>query len=461
MLKRSVYASLWEWKERERRTVLLVDGARQIGKTYLIRQFVDEAYKQYVHIDFLADDSMRQRFARVSSAQEAIDLLLLSASRPITFDVNERALVFFDEVQVVPEIVTLSKYLLEDGRFDIVLSGSLLGVELFSIKSFPVGYLSVLSMHALTFEEFAWGYGVPESVLGEVADAYRNREPVSPTMHEKLSDIYRRYIVLGGMPAVVQSHIDSGRDIGVARQQQEELVRLYREDIAQYAGNDAIKVKRIYDALPAQLSKENKRFQLRALGTSAKYDRYENEFSWLAASGVALMVSRVSEPTMMLRRTEERGRFKLYSHDTGLLMSMYPASVGMDVLMGLKNANYGAVYENVVAQELTSRDIPLFYYHNNRRGEVDFLVETPQGEVLPIEVKSGKNYTRHMALDNVLADEGYGISRGIVLCEDNVHAKTIHGKRVDYLPLYMLGYLADEVKPAGQLGQMKLPEVQW
>lgn len=461
MLKRSLSVSLREWKDRDRRTVLLVDGARQIGKTYLIRQFADEAYKQHIHIDFLADDSMRQRFTRISSAQEVIDLLLLNAPRPISFNNNERVLVFFDEVQVVPEIVTFSKYLLEDGRFDIVLSGSLLGVELFSIKSFPVGYLSILTMHALTFEEFAWGYGVPESVLNEVKDAYRTCRALPPATHEKLIDIYRRYIVLGGMPAVVQSHIDSGRDVGVARYQQEELVRLYREDIAQYAGKDAIKVKRIYDALPAQLSKENKRFQLRALGPSAKYDRYANEFSWLATSGVALMVNRVSEPTMMLRRTEEKGRFKLFSHDTGLLMSMYPASVGMDVLTGVKNANYGAVYENVVAQELASRDIELFYYHNNRRGEVDFLAQTQQGEVLPIEVKSGKNYTRHMALDNLLADEGYGIKRGIVLCENNLHTKTVHGKKVDYLPLYMLGHLGEDLKPASQLEQVKLPEVQW
>lgn len=441
MLRRSAYDQLLIWKNDSHGKALLVDGPRQVGKTYLIEEFGKREYRDIVKIDFLLDEDARRRFASARSADRVIELVSLAAGHEL---VPGETLVFFDEVQKAQNLVTFSKYLVIDGRFDVAMSGSMLGIELNEVKSWPVGYLRTVDMAPLTFEEFCWAREVPLSVLDHVKEAYCEKTRVDEVFHGLLVDLFRQYLVIGGMPEAVQRSLDAHNDFGVVRQVQADLLQLYREDIAKHAGSRALQVKAIYDSIPAQLNKENKRFQMKALKTGARFDRFANDFAWLVAARSALKTVNVTEPKPMLARTEEQERFKLYLSDVGMLLASYPAQVAMEALSGGRAVNFGAVYENAVAQELAAVRSPLRYYHNNRKGEIDFLIETHEGRVLPVEVKSGKDYKLHTALNNLLGTEEYRIEEAVVLSEANVSQGQRKGKTIHYLPLYMAGLVAAE-----------------
>ncbi len=441
MLRRTAYDRLLDWKANNRQKALLVDGPRQVGKTFLIEEFGRREYQYLVKIDFLVDEDARRRFGSARSADRVVELVSLVAGHEL---VPGETLVFFDEVQMAQNLVTFSKYLVIDGRFDVAMSGSMLGVELNGVKSWPVGYLHTIDMAPLTFEEFCWARGVPQSVLDQVGECYDARSPLDDSLHGLLVDLFRQYLVIGGMPEAVQKSLDARNDLGAVRQVQTDLLSLYREDIAKYAGNRSPQVKAIYDAVPSQLNKENKRFQLKTLKDGARFDRYANDFAWLVAARSVLKAVNVTEPKPMLARTEEQERFKLYLSDVGMLFAGYPAEIAMAALSGDRSVNFGSVYENVVAQELAALRSPLRYYHHSRKGEVDFLIETHEGTVLPIEVKSGKDYKLHVALNNLLGTDGYGIEEAIVLSEGNVSQGWRAGKAVHYLPLYMVGLVAAE-----------------
>ena len=441
MLRRRAYERLLDWKRNNHRKALLVDGARQIGKTHLIEEFARREYRDCVKVDFIKDAEAAATLSGARSAGQVIERMSLMLGKAI---VPDETLFFFDEVQEFPDIVTFSKYLVEDGRFDVVMSGSLLGVELRHVRSFPVGYLHIEHMFPLDFEEFCWSQSVPPSVLDTVRSCYEHREPVDEALHGRLVDLFRLYLVIGGMPEAVQRFVDAEGDLGAVRDVQTDLVRLYREDISKYAGNRAMQVKAIFDAMPSQLNKENKRFQLKTLSGEAKFERYANDFAWLVGAGAALKTCNVTEPKCMLARLMEEGRFKLYSSDTGMLLAQYPTGVALAALSGSKSVNFGAVYENAVAQALAAAGASLYYYHHSRRGEVDFLLETRSAKVLPIEVKSGKDYKLHLALNNLLGSEEYGINQAVVLSEANVSTEYRMDKPVYYLPLYMAYLVAGE-----------------
>lgn len=439
MFRRRAYDRFLAWKANPDHRALLVDGARQIGKTFLVEQFARREYRDYVKVDFIETPEAARMIAEARDATQIVERLSLMLGKAV---VPGKTLVFFDEVQEYPDIVTFSKYLVEDGRFDVVLSGSLLGVELKHVKSFPVGYLHVEHMFPMTFEEFCWSQNVPEGVLDEVRRHYEERLALDEPLHEQLVRMYRLYMVVGGMPAAVRRYIDAAHDLGAVREVQSDLVSLYREDISKYAGPRTMQVKAVFDAIPSQLSKENKRFQLKSLQDEAKFERFANDFAWVVGAGVALKVTNVTDPRYMLARSQEEGRFKLYASDTGMLFARYPTGVALAALSGARSVNFGAVYENAVAQELASARAGLHYYRHSRRGEVDFLVETRDARIVPVEVRSGKDYKLHTALNNLLGVEEYGIEEAVVLSEANVSVSYRGGKRVTYLPLYMAHLLA-------------------
>ena len=444
--KREAYVALLEWKSKNKssssKKAMLGDGARQIGKTCLIEDFAKNEYDQVVKIDFITDLQARQNFLSIKNTEDAVEALSLVLGKKL---IPGKTLIFFDEVQEVPEILTFSKYLVQDGRFDLIMSGSLLGIELKGIRSFPVGYLSILHMTPMSFEEFCWANEVPSFALKHVRQCFEEKTQVKDNIHDYFVDLFRHYLVVGGMPEAVKSSIDCDGDLGRVRETCSELVNLYREDISKYSKNRSLQIKAIFDAIPAQLAKENKRFQLKTIEDKAKFERFANDFEWLTASCVVLKVQNVSEPKLMLARTAQSGRFKLYSSDVGMLMSQYPAATSIAALQGEKSVNFGAVYENFFAQELQHAGCHLYYYRNNRKGEVDFLIETQAGDVLPVEIKSGKDYKVHRALNNLLETKEYGISAGVVLSEDNVSKTVIEGKEIDYLPIYMSGFLIDQL----------------
>lgn len=441
MLRRKMYRQLQTWMEESPRKVLLLLGARQTGKTFVVREFAQNHYDTFIEINFLEDEENGKFLAGANGAEELTSRLSLITGKSL----QPGTLVFFDEVQHLGrEVVTLSKFLLDDGRFDLILSGSLLGTVLEGVTSFPVGYAKLLRMYPLDFEEFCWAMNVPERILETVREAYRRKEPLEETLHDRLMQLYRQYIVVGGMPEAVQKFLDHRRDLGEARTVASDIVEQYRYDIIKYAPNSKMSILSIFENIAGQLAKINKRFMLNSIRKNATYDVLEDDFSWLTNAGVALPAYLISEPKTPLLRTRDKRKFKLYASDCGLLVEQYPLVSARDIIEGEGDANFGAVYENVVAQELVSSGFPLFYYNNNRKGEVDFLIETHEGKVLPIEVKSGKDYKRHMALNNLLETKDYPIDCAYVFSEFNVYQGEKAGHRVYYLPLYMTMCLVEE-----------------
>jgi predicted AAA+ superfamily ATPase len=344
--------------------------------------------------------------------------------------------VFIDEVQECSNVVTMIKFLLERTDFDYVISGSMLGVELKSVKSVPAGYLSVIQMYPMDFEEFCWARGVSTTALDETSDAFDNMRPVDPYIHKLLLSTFHEYLYVGGMPAAVDAFVATS-NLQTVRDRQGAIYEWYREDIAKYAGSQALVVKKIFDTLPAELNNQNKRFKISALEPKARLARYENDFIWLVDANVAIASYCATEPRAPLAASASSRMFKLFMCDVGLLTYAYGLETVRDMAAGRTDVKYGALYENAVAQELYSRrqnrHAPLYYFKSDRVGELDFLTTDRRDHVVPLEVKSGKSYKRHSALNNVLATENYDIQQAIVLCEDNVSAEG----SVAYLPIYM------------------------
>lgn len=320
-----------------------------------------------------------------------------------------------------------------------MLSGSLLGVELKNLRSAPVGYMTVKDMFPLDFEEFAAVMGVSEKIFDTLKNNFEAAVPVDNFIHEKMMEIFRLYLIVGGMPAAVEKYLGTN-NLQEVMEEQRSIVRLYKQDIAKYDFNHKLYIEEIFDRIPAELDAKNKRFILKNLNENMKFSRYENSFLWLKDAGVALPTYNVSEPTIPLVLSSTRNLFKLFMSDIGLLASLYADGIQMRIINNEPSINYGSIYENAVVQELHAHGFNLYYYNNKRMGELDFITEQ-NGNVLPLEVKSGKDYDRHKALTNVMNSAAYNIPKAYVLCNDNVK-KT--GK-ITYLPIYMLMFIKKDV----------------
>lgn len=434
MIKRKIDNYL-EWFFENDRKALLITGARQIGKTYSIRHFAQEHFEAFVEINFIDNPSMINVFAQAKNSQDILLRLSMVASQKL---VKGKTLVFFDEVQVCPEIVTAIKFLVEEGSYRYVMSGSLLGVELKNLRSAPVGYMAVKDMYPLDLEEFADALGVNENVLGVLKKNFEEVTAVDEFIHEKMMEVFRLYLVVGGMPAAVEKYLTTN-NLQEVMEEQQSIVRLYKQDIAKYDPDHKLYIEEIFDRIPAELDAKNKRFILKNLNENIKFSRYENSFLWLKDAGVALPVYNVETPALPLILFSTRNLFKLFLNDIGLLASLYADGIQIKILNNEPSINFGSVYENAVAQELHAHGFNLYYYNNKRQGELDFVVEQ-DGEVLPLEVKSGKDYERHKALSNVMNSSTYNIPKAYVLCNDNV--KQV-GK-ITYLPIYMLMFIKKE-----------------
>jgi predicted AAA+ superfamily ATPase len=334
-------------------------------------------------------------------------------------------------------MVTAAKFLIENTGvdYDYIFSGSMLGVELNNIRSWPVGFMRVIDMYPLDFEEFCWANGLTADIFVQVRDSCDAREPIDSFVHEKLMDLFYYYLAVGGMPEAVSEYVATGNLQG-ARAVQNDILALYRRDITQYCKDDALFVKRIFDLIPAQLKQQNKRFIVSSLGKNARANRSENQFLWLADANVALPTYGVEEPRYPLLLSMKSSYFKLFQSDVGLLA----CASSMETIRGTLNrepVNYGALYENFVAQELAAHGHKLYYFRNAKMGELDFVLDSPDGRVIPLEVKSGKSYYRHQALDNVLKTDNYNIDEGVVLHDRNITVKD----KVSYLPIYATSFL--------------------
>jgi predicted AAA+ superfamily ATPase len=436
MIARKVETDLKLFFESEKKRALLITGARQVGKTFIIREFGRKMYQSFVEINFLENRMARELF---ENAKDSTDLLLrLSAvvDEPL---IPGETLIFLDEVQECKEIVTAIKFLVEEGSYRYILSGSLLGVDLKDIRSVPVGYMDIIEMYPLDFEEFMLANRVSPQIIDKLRDAFENRTEVDELIHEKVMDLFRLYLIVGGMPAAVMQYLKTNNIKEVVRIQQS-ILTLYKKDIARYDPENKLYLEDIFDLIPSELNSRNKRFILKNLNENFKFSRYSNSFLWLKDAGVAHPVYCADEPRVPLLLSRATNLFKLFLSDVGLLAAMYMNDIQIKILKQEKDINFGSVYENVAAQELKAHGFDLYYFNSKRQGELDFLVEQ-RGEVLPIEIKSGKDYMKHAALNNVLANESYNIPEAYVLHNGNVSTS---GKIV-YYPIYMLMFIK---KPA-------------
>ena len=396
------------------------------------------APSQYMEINFLENEDALHLFQQTTSANDLLRGLSVLTGKRL---VKGETVIFFDEVQCCKEIVTAIKFLVDEGSYKYIMSGSLLGVELRDIRSFPVGYLDIETMYPVDFEEFMMSNNYSDEVIKHLKDAYSTLTPVDDFIHQQVMKLFHLYLIVGGMPAAVDIYLNTN-NIAKVIEVQKSIIGLYKKDIAQYDPKEKLYLNEILMLIPSEINSKNKRFVLKNLNENQKFSRYENRFLWLRDAGVALPTYCANEPVLPLMLSKSRNLFKLFLNDIGLLCSMYANGLKLKILQGEININYGAVYENFVAQELTAHQFDLYYYNSKKNGEVDFMIEH-DGALLPIEVKSGKNYTRHVSMTHLLTNEDYGIAKGIILQNENVSVK---GKAV-YLPVYMTMFIENQQIP--------------
>lgn len=425
-----------EWIKNSKKA-LLVTGARQIGKTWLIRDEIEKSGYAKFEVNFIDRPDMVEYLNAEMSAEEF--LIKLKMIMPETCEAN-KTVVFFDEIQKCPEIVTKIKFLVDEGSFKYVMSGSLLGVELKGIASSPVGYLTVLRMYPMDFEEFMVANHVSTTTLDMLKEKFETCSPVDEFIHQKLMSMFFVYLIVGGMPDAVKTYIET-KDIREVDKVQRDITTLYKEDFSQYEIEDKkLKLKSIYDIIPAELDKQNKRFIFTMLDKELKFDRYENSFLWLKDAGVVLPVYNVDAPVIPLLASKSSNVFRLFSNDIGLLTSAYPAETKIELISKNGEVNNGAHFENAVAQQLTANGFEPYFCKKNNIGEIDFVVEMG-GKVIPIEVKSGKSYKLHKALDHFMNIPNYHLEKAYVFSVENVETDG----NIIYLPIYMC-YLLKERK---------------
>ena len=432
MLKRKVSDDITKWYQSGCNKALLLTGSRQVGKTTSVRMFAKAHYSHFVEINFVKYPRARQAFDGNLDTKTIVTNLSAMGFGPF---VEGETLVFFDEIQECPNARTAIKFLVEEHRYDFIESGSLLGINYKPVTSYPVGYEQELKMYPLDFEEFLWANGVGTDVIDTLRHCYQKEQPVPAFIHDQISKFYRQHLVVGGMPNVVQTFIDNA-DFGNVLNVQRSILTTYRADITNYAGKDQVLVKRIFDAIPSQLGKQDKRFILASLEKGASMRKYEDPTQWLIDAGIAYYSFNVSDFALPFTATENRRLFKLYMVDTGLLSSLLLKGIQFDVLNGNIGVNEGALTENYIACSLSSKGIPLHYYDKKSRQELDFIIEE-NNQITIIEVKSGSDYKRHASLDAAIKANPEKIERSIVFSPYNIESQN----DVLYLPLYMSQFL--------------------
>ena len=431
MLYRTAIENFENWKKSGGKKALLVTGARQIGKTFLIREFARKNYENFIEINFVTQSSAKQIFEGDLNADSIIQGITALTKQKVE---EGKTLIFFDEIQECPNARTAIKFLVDDGRFDYVESGSLLGVQYKTVKSYPVGYEHKIQMFPMTFEEFCIACGVQKSTFELLEDCYNNLKAVPEAVHGTMKQLFQAYTIVGGMPAAVQEYISS-HDIAKVVEIQKDILALYRQDIAKYSDKDKEKISTIFDNIPSQLDSKNRRFKLNSIRSTARMERYEESFIWLNDAGVAIPCYNLVAPLIPLKLNEQSNLFKLYMADVGLLCASCIDNVQFSILNGDFSVNMGSILENVYAQELLSKDFEVRFM-NKKFGEIDFIIQN-NGKALPIEIKSGADYKKHTALNNILAVEEWKLKNALVFCAGNIEQE----ESVTYLPWYMIIFL--------------------
>lgn len=434
MLQRKFTTELSRFLQEEPDKIMLVNGARQIGKSYLIRYVSQQLFVNYIEINLQEDKDGVRTFANVRSVQDFYVQLGIFAGQRLGN--RKDTIVFLDEIQVYPHLLTLLKFLNQDARYRYIASGSQLGIALKMTPSTPMGSVSIKQMYPLDFEEFLWAMGANTESIAAVQSQFEKREMLNESMHDYLLRMFQYYLIVGGMPEAVNQFVYD-QNVAKVRAIQRDIIELYRIDASQYDEERRLKIRTIYDLIPSLLENKKKRVVYRNIehNKNRRYEHYEEEFDYLTASGVAMAVRAISNPHFPLKESEQRNLLKLYLNDVGLLTCLLYGMNVNAILENIKSINLGTVYESAVAQELHAHGCSLFYYDNKKLGEVDFIIDDYTNlSVLPIEVKSGKDYYVHSALDKFIANQDYSVKDAVVLC--NQRRVEIDKNGILHMPVY-------------------------
>ena len=433
MLIRKIESLIREHLQSTSNKVLLIDGARQVGKTYIIRYVGEELYKNFIEINMIEDSLKDSLFEGVKTVEDFYFQVSMLAGNKM--GQKKDTLIFIDEIQAYPHLLTLLKFLSQDGRFTFIASGSLLGVTLSQTTSIPMGSIRKVRMFPLDFEEFLYANGFNEMTISFLRKKYENEEALDEAAHNKVMELFRKYLLVGGLPEAVNSYIQN-QNIVLVREIQNEIREYYATDASKYDEENKLKIRRIYDMLPSNM--ENKKKRLVAKNIENKkgktFNDYNDEFEYLISAGIALNVQAISNPSFPLVQTSSKNLLKLYLNDVGILTSILYGNNIRAVLDDERSINLGSVYETVVASELIAHGYKLFYYDNRDKGEVDYLIDDYDSlSVVPVEVKSGKDYTVHSALSNFTKNEAYNLKKAYVLSNER---EVIKKDKIIYMPIY-------------------------
>ncbi len=435
MLYRKITKQIEEYLSSDSNRMLLIEGARQIGKSYIIRWVGQRMFSNYIEINMEEDKLGDRVFAEAKTTKDFYMALSIVAGDKMKD--KENTLVFIDEIQAYDHLLTLVKFLMKEKRFTYIASGSLLGVTLKNTQSVPIGSLDVKNMYPMDFEEFLYANGVGEVAIETMRDSFNNNQTLSDTMHNKMMDLFKKYLLVGGMPKAVEIFVES-RNVVEFRSVQKEIHDLYGVDASKYEEeyNKKLKIRRIFDMIPSNLENKKKRVVVKSIEDKSwkRSDDYLDEFDYLISAGITLDVKAISTPTYPLVENSGKNLLKLYLNDVGILSGIFYRNNIKAVMSDIRSINLGSIYETVVAQELKAHGYDLYYYDNKKNGEVDYLIDDADNlSNIPIEVKSGKDYTVHSALDKFLSNEEYNIKRAYVLSNEQ-RVYTENG--ITYIPIY-------------------------
>ncbi len=440
VLRRKIENDIRSYLSADSNKMMIVDGARQVGKSFIIRRVGKQMFPNYIEINMEADKLGDRVFAEAKTVKDFY--LALSIVAGDRMKERENTLVFIDEIQAYDHLLTLVKFLMEDRRFTYIASGSLLGVTLKKTQSIPIGSIMRRHLYPLDFEEFLWANGVGEQFVSAMRDNFVDRISMPESIHDRIMSFFRSYLLTGGMPDAVNTFLSTQNVVDI-RQIQDDIHELYGDDAAKYERESArkLQIMRIYRMIPSNM--ENKKKRVVAKDIEGKQGKrmadYLDEFEYLISSGVALEVKAISQPKYPLVQNSGKNLLKLYLNDVGILSNVLYGTNVMPILKDMASVNLGAVYETVVAQELRAHGHELFYYDNKKLGEVDYLVDDRERlSVVPIEVKSGKDYRVHSALDRFLGIGEYNIHQAFVLSNERLISQE---QGITYLPIYDVMFL--------------------
>lgn len=442
MLYRKIEQLITEHLQSDSKAILLVDGARQVGKTYIIRHVGKKLFENFIEVNMIEDFLGDKLFSSIKNTEDFY--LQLSMIAGDKMKEKENTLVFLDEIQAYPHLLTLLKFLAQDDKFTYIASGSLLGVTLAETTSIPMGSIRQARMFPLDFEEFLYANGMNDLTISALRAKFQKQESLNENMHRKMMDMFRKFLLVGGLPDAVNAYLDT-HNIQRVRAVQKEIHTYYAVDASKYDEANKLKIRRIYELIPSNM--ENKKKRVVAQNIENKkgktFSDYQDEFEYLICAGIALNVQAISNPKFPLAETEGKNLLKLYLNDVGILSGILYGNNIRAVLDDVRSINLGSVYETVVASELIAHGHKLFYYDNRSKGEVDFLIDDFSSlSAVPLEVKSGKDYTVHSALNALVNNEEYHVQKAFVLSNERVIS---YKGKITYLPVYFAMFFQNQL----------------